>query len=111
LPRDSTCAGAGGGHAGNGGSGGSQNSEEVKCQEAYPIAQKFYHGAEAKSEGSGGTSGLNEENTGGSGGGIAWLLTPKTIILDDSSVEADGRWGSLTSYEHTGSGGGSGGAI
>jgi len=38
-------------------------------------------------------------------------MTPKTIIIDDSSIEADGRWGSLTSYEHTGSGGGSGGAI
>ena len=84
------CAGAGGAHAGYGGSGGSE-SGDFGCSLRYPTP--FYKGVEAKSEGSGGTSGDKHTSNGGSGGGIAWLSSPKTIILRDSSVEADGKWG------------------
>ena len=107
--QDLDCAGAGGAHAGYGGSGGSESGKS-QCSQLYPTP--FYKGVEAKSEGSGGTSGDPDKLNGGSGGGIAWLSTPKTIIIDDdSSVEADGKWGLIRGYEENGSGGGAGGAI
>ena len=36
---------------------------------------------------------------GGSGGGIIWLTTPKTLEISNSTVGADGRWGKIESYE------------
>lgn len=48
---------------------------------------------------------------GGSGGGIIWITTPKTIEVQDSTIEAEGQWGKIESYEEKGSGGGSGGSI
>ena len=54
LAEGHDCAGAGGAHAGYGGSGGSE-SGDFGCSLRY--ATPFYKGVEAKSEGSGGTSG------------------------------------------------------
>jgi len=112
LPESGACAGAGGAHAGFGGSGGGveqAGSAAEECATEYP--SPFYKGPEAYSEGSGGTSGDAAGLTGGSGGGIIWLSTPMTIILQDSTVASDGRWGQLEDYEQHGSGGGAGGSI
>ena len=112
LQPDSSCSGAGGAHAGFGGSGGGTGQgdrRDAHCDEHYPHA--YYKGPGAHSEGSGGTSGDAAGLTGGSGGGVVWLATPKTIIVQDSSVGADGRWGQLQDYDQPGSGGGAGGSV
>jgi len=53
------------------------------------------------------TAGTN----GGSGGGVVWLTATGTIEIQDSTVSADGHWGSLDNYDQKGSGGGSGGSV
>ena len=86
-------------------------------------AESYWEGREARFEGSGGTSGETTHyiqggtgmvpgHNGGSGGGIIWLTTPDTLVVKDSTISADGRWGRMhNKYEEKGSGGGSGGSI
>lgn len=62
----------------------------------------YYFGQEARYEGSGGANGEIREarDTGGSGGGIIWLTSPGTIVMDKgTSVESNGRWGVLDNYD------------
>lgn len=84
----------------------------AQCKLNFP--KPYYFGQEARYEGSGGGNGENRSglrDTGGSGGGIVWLTTPNTTHMYNSSIEADGRAGTVSNYDQYGSGGGAGGSI
>jgi hypothetical protein len=48
---------------------------------------------------------------GGSGGGIVWLTTPKTLDIRNSTISVNGKKGEIKDNDEAGSGGGSGGSI
>ena len=84
----------------------------AQCKQNYP--KPYYFGQEARYEGSGGGNGESRSgirDTGGDGGGIVWLTTPNTTHMYNSSVEANGLWGTVSNYDQYGSGGGAGGSI
>ena len=110
--RVAQCGGAGGAHGGRGGYGASESSDESvieQCKATFP--KPYYFGKEANLEGSGGTSGDKEKSTGGYGGGIVWLTTPRTTTLENTTVASDGGWGRSDVPDQFGAGGGAGGSV
>ena len=106
------CAGSGASHGGYGGQGGAQlrdAHQEMMC--SMVRSKPYYFGHEARYEGSGGASGDKLMTTGGSGGGVVWITTPDTLSMDDSKVQANGKWGRIDEIDQDGSGGGAGGSI
>lgn len=97
------CAGSGGAHGGNGGYGGSSSNDKNEvsiCKRTFPL--KYYFGRDARLEGSGGGNGefrVGQSDTGGSGGGIVWFTTPGTTQLEESTISANGGFGSNLNYE------------
>jgi len=129
-PRKAGCSGSGASHGGNGGSGSSFVEQEYwhkTCNKESETSKLYYEGREARFEGSGGTCGDNINYLpgrfpwsthrlvpgfhGGSGGGIVWLTTPRTIDIKNSTISANGHDGHIEKYKEAGSGGGSGGSI
>lgn len=85
------------------------SSEKSQCASEYPIP--YYFGTEARYEGSGGASGLEDAQYGGSGGGIIWISATDTVTLFATNVTAEGEDGLRPSFNSVGSGGGAGGSI
>lgn len=103
------CGGSGGSHGGTGGYGGVEPKNHLRqnrCKAHFP--RPYYYGREARFEGSGGA-----RKGGGAGGGILWLSTTGTIVLNNSKLAADGENGRVDTKNETmlGSGGGAGGSI
>ncbi len=87
------CAGSGASHGGKGGAGVAYSSvNSNSCQKNTPLPYYSESGF-AKYEGSGGASGLLNKNLGGSGGGIIWISTTNSLILNDTKILAKGANG------------------
>lgn len=107
---NANCAGSGGGHGGKGGYGSAYNATDAEDCKARAPAPYFYK-SEARYEGSGGGSGVNNMKYGGQGGGMIWLSTALNITLEDTKLLANGANGLDDPNQLAGSGGGAGGSI
>jgi hypothetical protein len=91
---DNQCSGAGGAHGGLGGYGGViTNSGRVRDGCTAHASHPYFHGHEARYEGSGGASPFEGMGNGGAGGGIIWISSNGTVSLEGTNLIADGTAG------------------
>jgi hypothetical protein len=101
---DNQCSGAGGAHGGLGGYGGViTNSGRVRDECTAHAAHPYFHGHQARYEGSGGASPFPHMQNGGAGGGIIWISSNGTVSLEGTNLNVDGtdgeKWDGVTHEE------------